>query len=432
MSSKVFISYSRRDRAAVSKIAEELDQLGQEVWLDEELSGGQTVVGRHPRAHPVLRLLPLRPERGLGESRGLSLRARLRLISSAGGSSRCRVGPAVPDQLLPPVLAETQRVASDAPLALARALLSLPADAAAARPAARPARRAGVVSRPPVRGGHADHLTVSEQRDLLGSIKQRLRDPEEKRGRRGAPERLRQHAEIIASVAEEIDGELAKGQAHDTPAAGSSTASARRRRLWSRALAPAAARLRRRRRRRASRRRTGPRPRPAVLPAPSAVRRPDRRCPAASGAAQEPSRMVDRGHRARLAPRRRRVHRVFSSPGPTSSPSCARPAPMATWPRATTSSEDVARRLGRRAVRSDLRWADQRRVLAGSARRTSAASSRDRAAGPSRVAGMRLFRRLLLALGLAGVVAALLRLRGTGGTPPQDGGWRELSGPDLR
>ena len=45
---------------------------------------------------------------------------------------------------------------------------------------------------------------------------------------------------------------------------------------------------------------------------------------------------------------------------------------------------------------------------------------------------MRLFRRLLLVLGLAGVVAAILRLRGTGGTPPQDGGWRELSGPDLR
>ncbi|MGH9117331.1 MAG: hypothetical protein ACRD0A_05505 [Acidimicrobiales bacterium] len=45
---------------------------------------------------------------------------------------------------------------------------------------------------------------------------------------------------------------------------------------------------------------------------------------------------------------------------------------------------------------------------------------------------MRLVRRLLLALGLAGIVAALVRLRGSGGTPPQEGGWRELSGPDLR
>jgi hypothetical protein len=45
---------------------------------------------------------------------------------------------------------------------------------------------------------------------------------------------------------------------------------------------------------------------------------------------------------------------------------------------------------------------------------------------------MKLFRRLLLALGLAGLVAALLRLRGSGGTPPAEGNWRELSGPDLR
>jgi hypothetical protein len=43
-----------------------------------------------------------------------------------------------------------------------------------------------------------------------------------------------------------------------------------------------------------------------------------------------------------------------------------------------------------------------------------------------------MLRRAVLALGLAGLLAALVRLRGTGGTPPQGGGWRELSGPDLR
>lgn len=45
---------------------------------------------------------------------------------------------------------------------------------------------------------------------------------------------------------------------------------------------------------------------------------------------------------------------------------------------------------------------------------------------------MALLRRALLALGLAGLIAAVLRLRGTGGTPPQQGGWRELTGDDLR
>jgi hypothetical protein len=41
-------------------------------------------------------------------------------------------------------------------------------------------------------------------------------------------------------------------------------------------------------------------------------------------------------------------------------------------------------------------------------------------------------RRALVAVGLASIVAAVLRLRGSGGVPPQTGGWRELSGPELR
>jgi hypothetical protein len=46
-------------------------------------------------------------------------------------------------------------------------------------------------------------------------------------------------------------------------------------------------------------------------------------------------------------------------------------------------------------------------------------------------ATVRAVRRALLALGAAGVIAGALRLRGTGCTPPQAGGWRELSGPEL-
>ena len=45
---------------------------------------------------------------------------------------------------------------------------------------------------------------------------------------------------------------------------------------------------------------------------------------------------------------------------------------------------------------------------------------------------VQVFRRALLVLGVTALVAGILRLRGTGGTPPQRGGWRELSGPDLR
>lgn len=45
---------------------------------------------------------------------------------------------------------------------------------------------------------------------------------------------------------------------------------------------------------------------------------------------------------------------------------------------------------------------------------------------------MTLLRRAIAALGVAALIAAGLRIRGTGGTPPQTGGWRELSGPELR
>lgn len=45
---------------------------------------------------------------------------------------------------------------------------------------------------------------------------------------------------------------------------------------------------------------------------------------------------------------------------------------------------------------------------------------------------MRALRRAIVALTAAGLIAGLVRLRGTGGVPPQQGGWRELTGPDLR
>ena len=41
-------------------------------------------------------------------------------------------------------------------------------------------------------------------------------------------------------------------------------------------------------------------------------------------------------------------------------------------------------------------------------------------------------RRAILAMGVGTIVAAILRLRGSGGVPPRQGKWRQLSGPDFR
>lgn len=43
-----------------------------------------------------------------------------------------------------------------------------------------------------------------------------------------------------------------------------------------------------------------------------------------------------------------------------------------------------------------------------------------------------LVRRVVAALSMTGLVAALFRIRGTGGVPPKTDGWREVTGPDLR
>jgi hypothetical protein len=42
------------------------------------------------------------------------------------------------------------------------------------------------------------------------------------------------------------------------------------------------------------------------------------------------------------------------------------------------------------------------------------------------------FRRVLLVIGLAGLIGAIARLRGKGGVPPTSGGWRELEAPEFR
>jgi hypothetical protein len=43
---------------------------------------------------------------------------------------------------------------------------------------------------------------------------------------------------------------------------------------------------------------------------------------------------------------------------------------------------------------------------------------------------MKALRRALLALSAAAAIAAVLRVRGRGGVPPQDGGWQELKVDD--
>jgi len=44
---------------------------------------------------------------------------------------------------------------------------------------------------------------------------------------------------------------------------------------------------------------------------------------------------------------------------------------------------------------------------------------------------MKALRRTVMALGVTVIVAVIVRLRGSGGTPPRRGGWRELPVDEL-
>jgi hypothetical protein len=50
---------------------------------------------------------------------------------------------------------------------------------------------------------------------------------------------------------------------------------------------------------------------------------------------------------------------------------------------------------------------------------------------PGGKANLRLLSRALFAVSLTALAALIVRLRGTGGTPPHRGGWRQLSATDL-
>jgi hypothetical protein len=57
---------------------------------------------------------------------------------------------------------------------------------------------------------------------------------------------------------------------------------------------------------------------------------------------------------------------------------------------------------------------------------------RTRPASVTYTAAVRIFRRALLILGVAGAIGLIARLRGKGELPATEGGWRELDGPEFR
>lgn len=206
-----FLSYSRRDTSAAAALAAELHSFGQDVWRDEELSGGQkwwdAILEQIRRCDCFM----------FAQSRAsLESKACMAELEYAYMLRKpilpVVVGETPPDGLLKHYLAEAQRVDAREPgkitHTLAKALFALPSAPALPDP---------LPSAPPVPISYMDELTskmgqaelsMSEQRNLVADIKQQLAPDREPEAGRELLQLMRKRDDLYASVATEIDGIL--------------------------------------------------------------------------------------------------------------------------------------------------------------------------------------------------------------------------------
>jgi len=215
---QVFCSYPRARNTEMSRIAGQLEQLGQDVWLDRALSGGQewwdTILERIRTCGCFVFLVC---EESL---RSRACRAELDYAEATDRTILpVAVGPPVPDAVLPRSLSRLQRVDGSDSMQLARAMVQLPDPAPLPAPLPAP---------PPVPISYMDELAEvlerpelrrSEQRDLLGTLRQRLRSEEDVPAALTLLRRLRRRSDVFADVAAEVDVELAR---HAAPGDGGS------------------------------------------------------------------------------------------------------------------------------------------------------------------------------------------------------------------
>jgi hypothetical protein len=212
-STSIFCSYPRARADDVGRIAANLEQLGQEVWLDRALSGGQewwdTILDRIRSSGCFVFLVC---------EEALQSRACRAELNYALATHRTilpvAVGPAVPDAVLPRSLSRLQRIDGSDPMQIARAVVNLPPAPPVPSPLPPPPpvpisyldEKAAVLERP--------ELSLTEQRDFVGALRERLARGEDVPAAVTLLRRLRQRSDLYAGVAADVDALL---EAHDGP-----------------------------------------------------------------------------------------------------------------------------------------------------------------------------------------------------------------------
>jgi TIR domain len=206
---KIFVSYPRTASAEVRELAVHLEHLGEDVWLDQELSGGQEwwdVILERIRSCDCFMFIVCED--------ALESRACRAELDYAYRTQRVIVpvvvGPPVPDQVLPRYLSRLQHVDANDPMQVARALLQLPEPRPLPSPLPEP---------PPVPISYLDELadaveqpslSLSDQHSLVGALRQRLAQGEDRDAALTLLHRLRRRSDVYAGVANEIDAEVAR------------------------------------------------------------------------------------------------------------------------------------------------------------------------------------------------------------------------------
>lgn len=208
--SKVFISYSRHSGTVATGLAGDIEALGHTVWLDKELSGGQSwwdrILSTIRDCDVFVMLL---------DSQSLDSTACRREYGYAAALGKAILPVLTADgismHLLPSALSQIQFVDyrsrdRDAVLQLARAFTSLPAvkplpDPLPPLPEVPLSYLGGLGERV----DKASTLTYEEQSALIVDLRRSTRDPETRDDGVTLLRRLRKRRDLLAAVADEID-----------------------------------------------------------------------------------------------------------------------------------------------------------------------------------------------------------------------------------
>jgi hypothetical protein len=208
--SKVFVSYNRHSESATTDLVTDLEALGHNVWLDQELSGGQVwwekILGRIRDCDVFVFVI---------EPRSLTSVACTRECDYASALGKpvlpVLVADGVSTNLLRPELAQRQIIDYRTPdrstaFRLARAFGDLPVAVPLPSPLpSSPEVPLSYLSGIAKRVDSTSNLSDDEQSALTGHLRRALRDRENADDAQVLLRRLRKRRDLLVSIAEEID-----------------------------------------------------------------------------------------------------------------------------------------------------------------------------------------------------------------------------------